>query len=67
VNTVNGSPIASSSSLGDGLQVTLMALAAALLLFCLSVAPPLIAQASSRRRQARGRGDMHDTSRPGGN
>jgi hypothetical protein len=66
VNTVNGSPIASSSSLGDGLQVTLMALAAALLLG-LSVAPPLIAQASSRRRQARGRGGGHGTGRLGGN
>jgi hypothetical protein len=42
-------------SLGDDLQVTLMALAAALLLG-LVLTPPLIAQVSRRRRQRRGFG-----------
>jgi ABC-type phosphate transport system substrate-binding protein len=56
---VPGIPVASSASLGDGLQVVLMALAAALLLG-LGMAPPLIAQASARRRQRRG------AERPGG-
>lgn len=50
---VNGVPVASAASLGDGLQVTLMVLAAALLL-ALGLTPPLIAQASRRRRQLRG-------------
>jgi PBP superfamily domain len=48
-----GVPTAASVSLGDGLQVTLMVLASALLLF-LALAPPLIAQASRRRKQRRG-------------
>jgi phosphate ABC transporter phosphate-binding protein len=49
---VAGVPTAASASLGDGLQVTLMALASALLLF-LALGPPLIAQASRRRKQQR--------------
>ncbi|MBV9447143.1 MAG: phosphate ABC transporter substrate-binding protein PstS [Streptosporangiaceae bacterium] len=53
--TINGSPVAAASSLGDGLQVTLMALAAALLLG-LAVVPPLIAQTSTRYRRRRGAG-----------
>jgi phosphate ABC transporter phosphate-binding protein len=47
---VAGVPTASAASLGDGLQVGLMALAAALLLG-LALLPPLIAQTSRRRRQ----------------
>jgi len=47
--TVLGRPVSTSASLGDGLRVTLMALAAALLLG-LALAPPLIAQAGRRRR-----------------
>jgi hypothetical protein len=45
-------PVSVSASLGDGLQVTLMALAAALLLG-LGLAPPLIGHASNRRRSRR--------------
>jgi phosphate ABC transporter phosphate-binding protein len=51
--TVNAQSVASSASLGDGLQVALMAIAAGLLL-CLVVLPPVLAQASRRRRQRRG-------------
>ena len=47
---VAGVPTASASSLGDGLRVTLMGLAAALLLG-LALLPPVIAQTSRRRRQ----------------
>ncbi len=47
---VTGQPVASSASLGDGLHVTLMVLAAALLLG-LGLAPPLIAQAARGRRE----------------
>jgi ABC-type phosphate transport system substrate-binding protein len=47
---VAGVPTASAASLGDGLRVTLMGLAAALLLG-LALLPPVIAQASRRRRQ----------------
>jgi phosphate transport system substrate-binding protein len=43
-------PTSASASLGDGLRVTLMALAGALLLG-LGLGPPLIAHASARRRQ----------------
>ena len=43
-------PTSASASLGDGLRVTLMALAAALLLG-LGLGPPLIAHMSARRRQ----------------
>lgn len=53
--TVNGTPTASPASLGDGLQVALMALAAALLVG-LILAPPLVVQASRRRRQRDGTG-----------
>jgi ABC-type phosphate transport system substrate-binding protein len=51
--TINAEAVSSSASLGDGMQVTLMATAAGLLL-CLVVLPPVIAQASRRRRQRRG-------------
>jgi hypothetical protein len=47
---VAGISTASAASLGDGLRVTLMALAAALLLG-LALLPPVIAQTSRRRRQ----------------
>jgi len=50
---VNAIPVATSASLGDGLQVTLMTLGAALLLG-LIVLPPVIAQAGRRRRQRNG-------------
>jgi hypothetical protein len=50
--TVNGIATSAAVSLGNGLQVSLMVLAAALLL-CLALVPPLIAQASRRRRQRR--------------
>jgi hypothetical protein len=50
---VNAVAVSSSTSLGDGMQVTLMATAAGLLL-CLVVLPPVVAQASRRRRQRRG-------------
>jgi hypothetical protein len=49
---VNGIPLASAASLGDGLQVTLMIVAAVLLLG-LGLAPPLISQAFARRRERR--------------
>jgi hypothetical protein len=42
----------------------LMALGAGLL-FCLSVAPPLIAQASKQRRRRRGIDDFYDDDFPG--
>jgi phosphate ABC transporter phosphate-binding protein len=50
---VNAVPVSSPVSLGDGVRVALMALAAAMLLG-LGLAPPIIAQASRRRRQRRG-------------
>ncbi|HEX4834695.1 MAG TPA: substrate-binding domain-containing protein [Trebonia sp.] len=49
-STVDANPVASSASLGDGVQVVLMALGAALLVG-LGVIPPLLAQAGRRRRQ----------------
>jgi phosphate ABC transporter phosphate-binding protein len=49
----SGIPLASAGSLGDGLQVTLMIVAAVLLLG-LGLAPPLISQAFARRRARRG-------------
>ena len=58
--TVNGIPVAAPVSLGDALQVALMALSAALLLG-LILAPPLIAQAS-RRRRLRGGMDLPGSS-----
>jgi phosphate ABC transporter phosphate-binding protein len=57
--TINAIPVGSPVSLGDALQVVLMGLAAALLIG-LILTPPLIAQASRRRRQRDGAG------RPGG-
>jgi phosphate ABC transporter phosphate-binding protein len=53
--TINGVPVAAPVSLGDALQVVLMGLAAALLVG-LILTPPLIAQASRRRRQRDGAG-----------
>ncbi|HEY0807344.1 MAG TPA: hypothetical protein VGD84_19925, partial [Pseudonocardiaceae bacterium] len=50
---INPIPTASDVSLGDGMQVALMVLAA-LLLLALGVGPPLIAQAMNRRRAQRG-------------
>ena len=50
---VAASPVSSSSSLGDGVQVALMTLGA-ILLVGLAVGPPLIAQASKRRRRRGG-------------
>jgi len=47
--------VAAPTGLGDGSQVALMALAAALLI-SLGLAPPLIAQATTRRRRQRGEG-----------
>ncbi|MBO0823385.1 MAG: substrate-binding domain-containing protein, partial [Actinobacteria bacterium] len=49
---VNAIPTSASASLGDGLEVALMALASALLL-CLVVLPPVITQVNRRRRQRR--------------
>jgi hypothetical protein len=60
---VSAIPVGSPASLGDSLQVGLMGLAAALLLG-LMVAPPLIAQASRRRRQ---RNDLGPPGGPGVN
>jgi len=45
-------PVSSAGSLGDGTQVVLMVLAAAMLVG-LGVIPPLLAQASDRRRKRR--------------
>jgi len=50
---VGDTPMVPAASLGDGLQVTLMALAA-FILFVIGAAPPLIAQATKRSRQRRG-------------
>ena len=50
--SVFGRPTSASASLGDGLQVALMVLAAVLLVG-LALGPPLIAHASSRRRSRR--------------
>jgi phosphate ABC transporter phosphate-binding protein len=47
---VNGVPVAAPTGLGDGAQVALMALAAALLVG-VGLVPPLIAQGSTRRRR----------------
>jgi phosphate ABC transporter phosphate-binding protein len=49
---IAGVPTSASVSLGDGLEVTLMVLAAVLLLG-LVLTPPLVAQASRRRRERR--------------
>jgi len=50
-----GQPVAAPSGLGDGVQIALMALAAALLVG-LGLVPALIGQASTRRRWGRGPG-----------
>jgi phosphate ABC transporter phosphate-binding protein len=50
---IGGVPLASAAGLGDGLQVTLM-IVAALLLLGLGLAPPLISQAFARRRERQG-------------
>jgi phosphate ABC transporter phosphate-binding protein len=63
--TTAGFPTAAPPSLGDGSQVALMSLAAALLVG-LVVAPPLVAQASRRRRQRGGPGWPGSTGLPGG-
>jgi hypothetical protein len=52
---VDALPVASPSSLGDGVQVALMVLAAVLLVG-LGLAPALIGQSGARRRQRRGPG-----------
>jgi phosphate ABC transporter phosphate-binding protein len=52
---LNAVPVSAASSLGDGVQLALMVLAA-LLLVGLGVGPALIAQASTRRQQRRGTG-----------
>jgi len=56
---VNGVPVAAPVSLGDGAQVALMALAAALLVG-IGLVPPLIAHGSTRRRNRRGPGPDFD-------
>jgi phosphate ABC transporter phosphate-binding protein len=48
--TVNGIPVNAASSLGEGAQVALMALAAALLVG-VGLVPPLVAMGSTRRRR----------------
>jgi hypothetical protein len=53
--TLNGIPVSAPASIGDSLQVALMGLAGALLVG-LILAPPLIAQASRRRRPPGGPG-----------
>ena len=50
---VSATPVNTADSLSDGLQVTLMVLAAVLLLG-IGLAPPLISQALARRRDRRG-------------
>jgi phosphate ABC transporter phosphate-binding protein len=47
---VNGVPVAAPAGLGDGAQIALMALAAALLVG-IGLVPPLVAQGSTRRRR----------------
>ena len=55
---VGDTPMVPAASLGDGLQVTLMALAAGML-FVIGAAPPLIAQATRRSRQRRGTDEFY--------
>ena len=50
---VNGEPVAAPVSLGDGAQIALMALAAALLVG-VGLVPPLVAHGNTRRRFRRG-------------
>jgi phosphate ABC transporter phosphate-binding protein len=56
---VSDTPVSLASSNGSGFEVTLMALAAAMM-FALSVVPPLIAQAGRRKRQRRGIDEFYD-------
>jgi hypothetical protein len=56
---VNGVPVAAPVGLGDGNQVALMALAAALLVG-VALVPALISQDSTRRRDRRGTGPPRD-------
>jgi phosphate ABC transporter phosphate-binding protein len=50
---VNGVPVAAPTGLGDGAQIALMALAAALLVG-VGLVPPLVSHGSTRRRRRRG-------------
>jgi phosphate ABC transporter phosphate-binding protein len=52
---VNGEPVSAPTSLGDGAQIALMALAAALLVG-VGLVPPLVAHGNNRRRFRRGQG-----------
>jgi phosphate ABC transporter phosphate-binding protein len=61
---VGDNPVTLAANNGDGVEITLMSLAAGLL-FALSAAPPLIAQAGRRRRQKRGIDDFYGDDRPG--
>jgi len=56
---VNGVPVASPTTLGDGIQIWLMALAAALLVG-IGLVPPLVAHNNTRRRFRRGPGPDFD-------
>ncbi len=56
---VNGEPVAAPVSLGDGVQIALMALAAALLVG-IGLVPPLVAHSNTRRRFRRGPGPDFD-------
>ncbi len=56
---VNGVPVDAPTSLGDGAQVALMALAAALLVG-IGLVPPLVAHGNTRRRHRRGPGPDFD-------
>ena len=56
---VNGEPVSAPTSLGDGAQIALMALAAALLVG-VGLVPPLVAHGNNRRRYRRGPGPDFD-------
>jgi len=56
---VNGEPVSAPTSLGDGAQIALMALAAALLVG-VGLVPPLVAHGNNRRRFRRGPGPDFD-------
>ena len=56
---VNGQPVDAPTSLGDGVQIMLMALAAALLVG-VGLVPPLVAHGNTRRRLRRGPGPDFD-------
>jgi hypothetical protein len=59
---VNDQPISLAGSNGDGVEVTLMALAAGMM-FLVSVLPPLFAQAGRRSRQRRGIDEYYNDDR----